>query len=76
MHHVDLRIADLSGEQYYFKEATLAVARTLRQRKEEFDIWHPAECVGEVGAVAGICVIALADAACRKAYGKGDHEVL
>lgn len=72
MHHVDLRIADLSGEQYYFKEATLAVARTLRQLKEEFDIWHPAECVGEVGAVAGICMIALADAACRKGYAPGN----
>jgi 3-oxoacyl-[acyl-carrier-protein] synthase I len=71
MHHIDLRIADMSGEQYYFKEATLAVARTLRQRKEEFDIWHPAECTGEVGAVAGICVIALADAACRKGYAPG-----
>jgi len=73
MHHMDFRITDLSGEQYYFKEAALALSRTLRQRKEEFDIWHPAESTGEQGAVAGAAVIALADAACRKAYTKGPN---
>jgi 3-oxoacyl-[acyl-carrier-protein] synthase I len=73
MHHVDYRITDLSGEQYYFKEAALALSRTLRVRKEEFDIWHPAECTGEVGALAGASVLAVADAACRKAYTKGPN---
>ncbi len=71
MHDMDLRIADLSGEQYYFKEAALAVSRTLRQRKAEFDIWHPSECTGEAGAVAGAAMIALADAACRKGFSAG-----
>jgi 3-oxoacyl-[acyl-carrier-protein] synthase I len=75
MHHMDFRITDLSGEHYYFKEASLALSRTMRQRKEEFDLWHPAECTGEQGAVAGIAVIAMADAACRKAYSKG-HNIL
>jgi 3-oxoacyl-[acyl-carrier-protein] synthase I len=73
MHHMDFRITDLSGEHYYFKEAALALSRTLRQRKEEFDLWHPAECTGEQGAVAGIALVALADAACRKAYSKGPN---
>jgi 3-oxoacyl-[acyl-carrier-protein] synthase I len=73
MHDMDFRITDLSGEQYYFKEAALALSRTLRQRKEEFDIWHPAECIGEQGAAAGLAVVALADAACRKAFTKGPN---
>lgn len=73
MHDMDFRITDLSGEQYYFKEAALALSRTLRQRKEEFDIWHPAECTGEQGASAGLAVVALADAACRKAFTKGPN---
>jgi 3-oxoacyl-[acyl-carrier-protein] synthase-1 len=68
MHDLDYRITDLSGEQYYFKEAALALSRTLRKRKEEFDIWHPAECVGESGSAAGVAVLAVASAACRKAY--------
>ena len=73
MHDMDFRITDLSGEQYYFKEAALALSRTLRQRKEEFDLWHPAECTGEQGAAAGLAVVALADAACRKAFTKGPN---
>jgi 3-oxoacyl-[acyl-carrier-protein] synthase-1 len=71
MHDLDYRITDLSGEQYYFKETALMLARTLRRRKEAFDIWHPAECIGESGAAAGIAVLAVADAACRKAYTLG-----
>jgi len=71
MHDIDYRITDLSGEQYYFKEATLALARTLRRRKESFDIWHPAECIGEAGAVAGLAAFAVADAASRGGYAPG-----
>jgi 3-oxoacyl-[acyl-carrier-protein] synthase-1 len=71
MHDLDYRITDVSGEQYYFKEAALALSRILRQRKEEFDIWHPAECIGESGAVAGVAVMAVASAACRKGYAPG-----
>lgn len=73
MHDMDFRITDNSGEQYYFKEAALALSRTLRQRKEEFDIWHPAECMGEAGAVSGIAVVATAREACRKNYSKGPN---
>lgn len=71
IHDMDYRIADLSGEQYYFKEATLAIARIMRRTKDEFDLWHPAECTGECGAVAGAFVLAAADAACRKGYAPG-----
>ncbi|HET7795843.1 MAG TPA: hypothetical protein VFL64_20820 [Rhizobacter sp.] len=75
MHDMDFRITDLSGEQYYFKEATLALSRTLRRLKDEFDIWHPAECTGEAGASAGTTVISLAREACRKGYARG-HRIL
>ncbi len=76
MHDFDYRITDLSGEQYYFKEASLALSRTLRRRKEEFDLWHPAECTGEAGALAGAAIIALADSACRNSYGKGPNVIV
>jgi 3-oxoacyl-[acyl-carrier-protein] synthase-1 len=75
MHDFDYRVTDISGEQYYFKEAALALSRTLHKPKEEFDIWHPAECTGEAGALAGAAVIGLADAACRKGFTKGHHIV-
>ncbi len=75
MHDMDFRITDLSGEHYYFKEASLALSRTLHRPKEEFDLWHPAECTGEAGALAGVVVVALADAACRKNFTKG-HDIV
>ncbi len=71
MHDLDFRISDISGEQYYFKEAALALSRTLRQRKAEFDLWHPAECIGEAGSAIGPVMLAVAAAACRKAYAPG-----
>ena len=73
MHDLDYRITDLSGEQYYFKEAALALSRTMRKTKEAFDIWHHAECIGESGSASGIAVLAVASAACRKAYSAGPN---
>lgn len=73
MHELDFRITDISGEQYYFKEAALALSRVLRVRMEEFDLWHPAECIGESGAVTGLAGIIVAEAATRKRYAKGPN---
>jgi 3-oxoacyl-[acyl-carrier-protein] synthase I len=71
LHEVDFRISDVSGEQYYFKEATLAVSRLLRRRKEVFDLWHPAECVGETGSAIGPLMFAVAITALIKGYAPG-----
>lgn len=71
LHDLDVRITDSTGEQYYFKEAALALARILRQRKEEFDIWHPADCIGEIGSAIGPALLAVASAACKKGYSPG-----
>ncbi len=76
MHETDFRITDLSGEQYFFKEAALALARSMRKTKPEFDLWHPAEGIGEVGAAAGTAMIANAFMACRKGYAKGPRILL
>lgn len=68
----DFRITDLSGEQYYFKEAALALSRILRRRKEMYDIWHPADCIGEVGAAIGPVMLNILLAAMRKGYSLGN----
>jgi 3-oxoacyl-[acyl-carrier-protein] synthase-1 len=68
---LDFRITDSNGEQYWFKEAALALSRTCRQRKERFEIWHPADCIGETGAAAGPSILAIAEAAARKSYSPG-----
>jgi len=71
----DYRIADLSGEQYGFKEAALAMTRVLRTRKEAFYIWHPADCVGETGAAAAPIMLAVACAAAEKEYAPGPRAI-
>lgn len=58
MHDMQYRVTDLSGEHYYFKEASLALSRTLRTPVDEFDMVHPADCIGEVGAACGGLVLA------------------
>jgi 3-oxoacyl-[acyl-carrier-protein] synthase-1 len=68
---VDYRITDSNGEQYWFKEAALALTRTLRVRKERFEIWHPADCIGDVGAAVVPCILGIALAAARKSYAPG-----
>lgn len=71
----DFRITDLSGEQYYFKEAALALSRTLRERKEFYDIWHPADCFGEVGAGIGPAILVMLLDALKKGITPG-HRIL
>lgn len=68
---VDYRLADVSGEQYRFKEAALAAARVMRVRKEALDLWLPAESVGEVGAASGPLALGIAWMAARKGYAPG-----
>lgn len=73
LERMDYRLTDISGEQYYFKEASLALSRSLRVRKEHMHLWHPADCIGEVGAAIGPAMLAVALAACRKNYGEGPN---
>jgi 3-oxoacyl-[acyl-carrier-protein] synthase-1 len=73
MSGVDYRITDNSGEHYYFKEAALAMTRTTRVRKEEFEVWHPADCIGEVGAAIGIAAVAVGLLSGRKGYSPGQR---
>jgi 3-oxoacyl-[acyl-carrier-protein] synthase-1 len=75
-HSIDYRICDANGEQYPFKEAALAMARTLRVRKESFDLWHTADCIGEVGAATVPCALAVAWHAAVKDYAPGPGVLL
>lgn len=68
---IDFIIADLSGEQYFFKEAALARARALRGHARTLELWHPAEGIGETGALAGAAQVAVLWTAMRKGYAPG-----
>jgi 3-oxoacyl-[acyl-carrier-protein] synthase-1 len=68
---LDYRICDANGEQYRFKEASLALSRTLRVLKCIIELWHPADCIGEIGAAIVPCVLGVARAAAVKGYAPG-----
>jgi 3-oxoacyl-[acyl-carrier-protein] synthase-1 len=69
--HVDYRLTDANGEQYLGKEAALAMTRTMRLRKQLFDTWQPADCIGETGSAVVACAISVALAAAQKKYAPG-----
>jgi 3-oxoacyl-[acyl-carrier-protein] synthase-1 len=71
MGELDYRITDIGGEQYQFKEASLALSQLLRERKEEFDIWHPADCTGEIGAASLPSMLCVSLYAACKGYAPG-----
>jgi len=71
----DYRYTDCNGEQYGFRQDRLAISRTLRKLKPRFDHLHPADCIGEVGAAVGPCVLGLALTAARKGYASGNGEM-
>jgi 3-oxoacyl-[acyl-carrier-protein] synthase-1 len=66
------RITDLNGEHYKFKEMTLAMMRYERKPKAKlFDLWHPIEFIGDVGAAIGPVVFGVGLHASTKGYGVG-----
>jgi 3-oxoacyl-[acyl-carrier-protein] synthase-1 len=71
MGDLDFRITDLSGEQYCFKEATLALSRIRRRLTERFEILHPADCVGEIGAAIVPVMLGFLGQATKKRYLPG-----
>lgn len=71
---MNFRMTDISGGQYSFKGAALALARTLTEyKKEKIDIWHPADCIGEVGAAIGVVMLAVCLTATQKGYAPGTN---
>ena len=72
MQEVHYRIADLNGEHYKFKEMVLSIGRFARTPTPElFDLWHPIEFIGDVGAAIGPIVLGVALNASQKGYGVG-----
>ena len=69
---VNYRIADITGEQYYFKEAALALVRIQREGgAEPIDVWTPVDCFGHTGAAVVPAMAAISLDAARKGYAPG-----
>lgn len=75
MHDVDFRLANASGESFYFKELSIVLTRTLHQSKKALPLWLPAESVGDLGAAAGLLLAAWVDQAFRRGYAPGPRAI-
>ena len=74
MSAMDFRITDISGEQYGFKEATLALNRSLTEyKKENIGIWNPADCIGDVGVASGVAMLGVCLQSTQKSYAPGKN---
>jgi 3-oxoacyl-[acyl-carrier-protein] synthase-1 len=72
MNELHYRISDLNGEHYKFKEMTLAINRFVREPTPKlFDLWHPIEFMGDVGAAIGPLILGVALRAGEIGYGNG-----
>lgn len=69
------RLSDVTGEHYGFKEQALAIARLMRSDAGEYPIWHVADCIGDTGAVAGLCQLVLAQQAFEKGFAPGPRAI-
>jgi len=76
LHDIDLRLSDVTGELYGFKELPLVEGRLMRVvRKQEQPLWHWSEAIGDIGAAAGVAQLVLADQAFRKNYAPGQRAI-
>jgi 3-oxoacyl-[acyl-carrier-protein] synthase-1 len=73
---VDYRVSDLNGEQYYFKEAALAMTRVLRTRRDQMDLWNPASEFGFTGAASMPLMLGLGLIAAQKRYAPGPTVIM
>ncbi|MGF1606617.1 MAG: hypothetical protein ACFB22_09790 [Rhodothalassiaceae bacterium] len=71
MAEMDYRLCDAGGDQYGFKDAALALSRTLHVVKERFEFEHLAPSLGEIGAATVPAMLAVTLAAQQKGYAPG-----
>jgi 3-oxoacyl-[acyl-carrier-protein] synthase I len=76
MHDTQYRITDLNGEHYKFKEGVFTVGRLMKKKTIDlYDVWHPIEFLGDIGAAIVPCVLAVALHAGQKRYAPGSRAV-
>ncbi|WP_299767782.1 3-oxoacyl-ACP synthase [uncultured Tateyamaria sp.] len=68
LHEIGVKIGDLIGETFWFKQSELASLRTQRERSEVHPIWPIAAALGNIGAAVVPVMLGWALAAVRKDY--------
>ena len=76
LHEVDFRVGNMTGERLVFMEASTALARVQRVHKDNFELWVPAECVGDAGAALPACMTVLAATGFARGTAPGKRAIL
>lgn len=63
-------MAGFNGDEIMAKEWGVAVIRNQQSFNEDFNVMHPADCVGDLGAAAGALQLGLASIGISKGYIK------
>ncbi len=79
---VDVVYSSMNGEHYWAKEYGVAITRSKRYFRDDFDVEHPADCYGDLGAATTSVLIGLAaeallrreDGGTALVYGSSDYE--
>ena len=69
---VRLVVSDMNGETYRAKEFANATVRTLASIPGGWQVWHPADCIGDTGAAAFLVAVCIATRALAKGYARGN----
>lgn len=76
----DYWLTDQNGEHYKFKETTISRIRLERMRQQprqrRYEVWHPIEYLGEIGAAITPCLLGTAWAAHNNGYAPGARALL
>ncbi|WP_224360791.1 hypothetical protein [Hyalangium versicolor] len=72
----DWVICDLNGESYRFREWGLVRVRLTQELKGVSRLWHPADCLGDVGASTGGVLMAVVGRSFQRRYAPADRALL
>ena len=68
---IDWVVCDMNGESYRSMEWSYAWLRTGKHFRDPVELWHPADCYGDVGSASGALLLAITAEALDKGYGRG-----
>jgi|SRR5579863_422377 len=69
----DWTICDLNGECFRATDWAYAYLRTGPRHRDPLEIWHPADCYGDIGAASGAVLTAISVAAWERGYARGNR---
>jgi 3-oxoacyl-[acyl-carrier-protein] synthase-1 len=73
---LSLVVCDLNGERYRANEWGLVLSRAFESNQAPESLWHPADCVGDCGAAAGILNTVVATLAVAQDRSRNDSALV